>query len=104
MKVPTTRAGDLALLDALLADDVELRDDERERFEDMREKLADWTMRELTGPQRKWLTEAANRLGVDLLTPAERNADVPRGREVTAPAVLSQDSLRKALEMRRRLG
>ena len=101
MKLPTCRGEDFALLDALLADQVELDDHEREAFEDMRDKLHDW-LPALSEKQRGWLAEAAARLGVDALTPAERNKDVPRGRDVTPPAVLSQESLRKALERRKR--
>lgn len=99
-KLPTCRADDMALLAALLADDVELREDQRAAFEDMREKLGTyWT---LTVPQRKFLIAVAERLAVDTQTPAERNANVPRGREVVTPQALSRESLQRALATRRR--
>ena len=67
--LPADRSEDLELLDALMADDVELRDAEREAFDDMRDKLNDW-QRELTGPQRKWLVDVATRLDAQTVTPA----------------------------------
>lgn len=98
-----SRTDDVAMLDALLADDVELTQNERDAFRDMRDRLDDG-QRELTKPQRRWASDVAAHLGADGLTPAERNANVPRGREVAAPSVLSRDSLQRALDARRRTG
>jgi hypothetical protein len=99
--LPTCRDDDFELLEATLADDVELRDDHRVAFSDMRDRLRAY-QRELTPGQRRYLVGVAGELHVSLESPEERNRDVPRGREVQVPAALGADSLRRALEARKR--
>lgn len=51
-------------------------------FADMLEALLGGRYPELTEKQRAWATAEAERCGVEWQDPAERNRDVPRGREV----------------------
>ncbi len=80
------RDRDLKLLRAVIADD-ESEDKGRPAFEGMLEMLESPRRRyEVLSPkQREWLEGVAEGCGVDVGDPAERNAHVPRGREV-APA------------------
>lgn len=88
-KVPTRKelgAQERVLLDALLEAD-DLRADQREAFGDMRAAIDAQFGRylSLTERQRAWVLSECEERGISLQTPAQRNANVPRGREV-APA------------------
>lgn len=82
---------DVELLDALLEvgesfdRETGLSDREADAFEGMKERLAEYPDRTLSGPQRQWAEGAAERIGVVVGEPAK---PVPRGREVATPAVL----------------
>lgn len=82
------RAADLYALDQLLREN-DLSDYERGAFENMNERLARGRY-PLTEKQRTWVLGRCEELGVDadLREHAERNANVPRGREVATPGVL----------------
>ena len=87
------RVKDLVLLHALCDDTLSpfgggLKDAERQAFEDMRDALeAPVRKYETLSPkQREWATRRADEMSLDLRTPAERNADVPRGHEVESRA------------------
>lgn len=98
------RERDLRLLRAL-GDESRLRDDELDAFDDMLDRLVRRGQIELTEAQREWAEAVAERHELDFDDPAERNANVPRGREVETPEALSAASVRKALEaMRNRRG
>lgn len=80
------RDRDLGMLQALVAS-VDLRRSEEQAFADMREQLCSRARRTLTVAQRAWVERRFNELGLLLPweTVRDRNAAVPRGREV-APA------------------
>jgi hypothetical protein len=82
-----------------LTNGYDLRDDEQDAFDDMLDRLARGRVPELSEKQRAWVEGVADRLGV--LDPAERNARVPRGRDVPTPEQLLPDALKKALLARR---
>lgn len=97
------RASDLALLRELV--NVALSDEESDAFGDMLARMERTSNQQtkLTDKQRAWTESAARRHNVDFTDRHPiRAADVPRGREVEAPDVLSKDSLRRALDARRR--
>lgn len=97
------RAADIRLVDDLLKEH-ELRDNEREAFEDIRDRLnrERFPQRTLTEKQRRRARDVADRLGVSCGRLASEKAEsVPRGREVKAPDLLSKDSLKAALEARK---
>ena len=87
------RASDLYLLRELLKKD-ELGENEREAFDDMLVKLDGAERRALSLAQRAWATSRADALGIGVLDPAERNKNVPRGREVAPSAALLNKPLR----------
>lgn len=94
------RALDRSLLGALL-DSGGLSEREDAAFRNMLEQIEDARIPMLTKPQRDWVDAVAKKLGIDARSAAERNAAVPRGREVATPEVLSASSLRAALEARK---
>lgn len=101
--VENDRAEDTALIDDLLKEP-ELRENEREAFEDMRDRLNRERnpQRALTVNQREWARVVVDRLGVSYARlSSEKAANVPRGREVKAPDVLSPDNLKAALAARK---
>lgn len=102
LDVLETARGDLdrRLLRAL-SDSPDLTDCEQDAFDEMLERLAKGQRRELTERQREWAERVADRVGVSVVDPAERNANVPRGRDVPSPDVLSPEALKKALAARR---
>jgi len=93
------RERDLLLLRSILAREEE--HDCGEAFGQMLEKLESPTRcyDVLSDKQRQWVEGIAEKLGIDVDDPAERNANVPRGREVAdAAADLRAIRERKALE------
>ena len=82
------RDNDLRALRGLLETE-ELSDVERAAFDSM---LADITggtrYRQLTINQREWAMRRCDDLGIVVIDPAERNKDVPRGREVEMAPIL----------------
>lgn len=64
-----------------------LNPNEYDSFTDMLDRL-EHGQRELTAKQREWAERRCDELGVDWEDPAERNKNVPRGREVEPMAVL----------------
>ena len=95
---------DKVLLGDLIARNEELSEAEQEAFSSMLNRLiAKPETARLTTDQRKWAEDAANRLGISFSRRwAERAQNVPRGREVKMPDVLSKDALHAALVARRR--
>jgi hypothetical protein len=83
------RSRDLHALRALLMSD-RLREDEAESFDDMLTRLERGRF-PLTEKQRAWVLSRCEELGVDPdpRSHEERNRDVPRGREVATPPVLT---------------
>jgi len=94
---------DVELLDVLLGRADDLNEKELGDFTNMRAKL-DTPGRTLTAKQREMTRVVAERLEIDVddEDPAIRNQHVPRGKDVETPEVLSQDNLRRALEVRQR--
>lgn len=79
---------DLRALKGLL-DLEELSEYEREAFDGMLANIMDGGhYRQLTHPQREWAMARCDALGIVVIEAAERNKDVPRGREVPTPAIL----------------
>lgn len=80
-----------------------LSDKEEEAFEDMLDRLDRYPTGELSAKQREWVERRCEELGVSVGSPAERNARVPRGREVEeAPALRSKPKVppgRKAKQL-----
>lgn len=74
------REEDLAVLKALLVAD--LGDEEREAFEGMKAFLDENARAKLSGKQRAWARDRADKLELDWQDTSDRNRDVPRGREV----------------------
>jgi hypothetical protein len=101
------RASDLEILRALTDCEHEIPDDTRKDFDDMLDRMQKHPTRfpKLTEKQRAYAEAVANRHGIDFSDGHPiRAADVPRGREVETPGVLSRDRLRHALDARRRGG
>ena len=84
------RERDLLLLRAILGHD-DAEHDFAEPFGQMLEKLESERRRYdvLSEKQRQWVEGIAEKLGIDVDDPAERNAGVPRGREVAPAPVLT---------------
>jgi hypothetical protein len=101
------RASDLELLRALTDGEHEIPDDVRGDFEEMLDRLEKNPARfvKLTDRQRAYAEAVARRHGIDFSDRHPiRAADVLRGREVEVPDVLSKDSLKRALDARKRGG
>lgn len=82
------RVRDQTLLRALVRDPRELTAEQFEAFTDMLERLGIGQQQVLTPNQRQWAEGVAEKLELDVGDPAERNAGVPRGREVEPAPVL----------------
>jgi hypothetical protein len=98
------RESDLVLLTDLLNDDEKLSDEEVEAFVDMHGRLQrQQAHSKLSDKQRKWAEDVADRLGISYTRRSAKQAqNVPKGREVKLPDVLSQDALKAALAARRK--
>lgn len=83
------RENDLRALSSLL-DLEELSEYERDAFDDMLAPLMAGRYRQLTERQREWVMGRCDVLGIVIGDPAERNKNVPRGREVEAPDILKR--------------
>jgi hypothetical protein len=98
------REFDLALLRALVDEREDTPDEHRGEFADMLERMrrSPAGFRFLTDKQRLYAENVADRHGISIpRRPSQTAANVPRGREVATPVVLSRDSLRAALNARR---
>ncbi len=98
-----TRESDLALLRALLDESDDIGDEHAEAFADMLERLErSPRSRTLTGSQREYAENVADRHDIAIpRRPAQNAANIPRGREVKTPDVLSKDALKAALNARK---
>lgn len=95
---------DVSLLRALL-DESDIGDEHAEAFRDMLERLerSAGEIGVLSARQRAYAESVAEKHGISIpRRPEQLAANVPRGREVATPSVLSNDSLRAALDARKR--
>ena len=84
----TRRETEIGMLDALLACP-ELGIAEGDAFTNMHRWLVQaGSPATLTPRQRRWVADRFAAFDLSMVTPAERNGSVPRGREVPVPAVL----------------
>lgn len=98
------RASDLTLLRELV-DVVDLSDEESEAFADMLARMERQRARlvKLSDKQRAFAESVARRNNVSFTNRHPiRAEDVPRGREVETPEILSKETLRRALLARGR--
>lgn len=81
------RDRDIELLGALVGEPEDLTSEQYVAFSAMLERLRAGRQ-VLTEPQRNWAEGIAEKLELDVGDPAERNANIPRGREVEPAPVL----------------
>lgn len=82
------RDRDIEILEALVGEPEDLTSEQHEAFSEMLDKLRTGRQKVLSEKQRAWAEGIAEKLELDVGDPAERNANVPRGREVEPAPVL----------------